>query len=310
MRVASIDIGTNTILLLIADVRKGLSEILDISESPRLGQDLAARGQLGKEAIERAIRVLKDYKKLIEKHGVEKTFCFGTAALREARNAMDFVRLVEESFDFEVEILSEEYEAYYSFLSIVMDPLFGHNEKIIIDIGAGSVEIIQINNQAMENFTSLPLGVLKLKELFLKNDPPNEKELSLLSTHVENVLKVAKPRIKGNIAGIGGTITNVASILTGKNYFDKNSVHGMKISKEVLQSLLNKMKGLSTETIKEKFPSIEKKRADIIMPGIVLLEKIVDSFGSNYIKVSIRGARYGIIYDRIGFVPQASRDLL
>jgi len=299
MRCASIDIGTNTTLLLVVEVGSKVKEIIDISRSPRLGQELNRTGVLREEAMDRTILCLESYKKLIEREGAEKVFVFGTWALREAKNSQIFVERVKERLGFETEILSEEKEAYYSSLSVLRDPDFEYQGEVIIDIGGGSTEFIYPEERSSNRMVSLPLGALKLKEAFIRNEPPEKKEISATIDYIEDVLKKGLRKEKIDLIGIGGTITNLGGILSGKKRFERKAVHGMKLLKEEILSVWEKMEKLDRENMRREFPSLEAGREDIIFCGITILKEIIDFFESRYVRVSTKGARYGIIYERV-----------
>ncbi len=306
MRCASIDIGTNTVLLLVVEVESGIRQILDISESPRLGQNLSRSGKLDEEAIERTISVLKRYLKILRRERVERVFPFGTQALREAQNSDQFIRRVEEELGLKIEILSEKKEAYYSLLSVITDDRIKYDSEVIVDIGGGSTEIIYEGN--LKEAVSVPFGAVKLKETFLFSDPPLYGELMSLRTFVDEELKRRLNKRKKNIIGLGGTVSTIGAIHSGREFFDRDIIHGRRIKKDEVSSLLKRMEGMSQKMIRETFLACDEKRADIILCGVLLLERIMDFFDSDYVVVSTRGARYGIILEKVKEAQGALKD--
>ncbi|MCS7280964.1 MAG: Ppx/GppA family phosphatase [Desulfobacterota bacterium] len=299
MKYGSIDIGTNSVLLLILEKESSFfKEILDISEVPRLGENLTSSGILKDEAILRTLLVLEKYNELLAREGVEKRFIFGTAVLREAKNRDVFLKRVKDKIGIEPEILSEKKEAFYSFLSVVMDEELEYKDEIILDLGGGSTEVIYGKNKKMERFFSFPFGVVKLKEVFFKTDPPDESMLIYAEKYLSGILKERLKKEKKDLCGVGGTVTNLAGILTKKSYFDKKLIHGMTVSKKDVEELYDTMKRMTYKEIEENFPSLEKSRADVIFSGTLALKCIMDFFESEYLKVSTKGLRYGIIYER------------
>lgn len=308
MRYASIDIGTNTILLLIVEVKPDFREIIDISESPRLGENLKECGILSKDAIERTISVLKKYKEIVEKERVDELIVFGTAALREAKNSELFQSLIKKKVGFDVEILSEKEEAYYSYLSCVMDKKLQYGSEVIIDIGGGSTEVVYVDDMEPSFIVSLPFGAVKLKETFIFSDPPDSIEIKSLK---EFVRKEIESRLKSKITDIvacGGTVTNLGAMLSKRSYFDKELINGMKVYRTDVERLLKNIERMSKSQIKKEYPQLQEKREDIILCGIALLYELMDFFQSQYLKISAKGVRYGIIFGRVKEAQEALKD--
>jgi exopolyphosphatase/guanosine-5'-triphosphate,3'-diphosphate pyrophosphatase len=301
MKYASIDVGTNTALMLVAEVGGGLvSEILDVASITRLGEGLKKRGFLSDQAMERTLRVLERYGRLIEQNRVEEVLCVGTSALREAVNSETFLRIVQERLQMEIKVISEHDEALYTYLSVKHDRLIKGADAFIVDIGGGSTEVINGNGSQFLNFVSLPVGTVKLTEMFIEHDPPLRKELSALTDHVKGLLEFPFGQSGGVLIGTGGTITNVASIVLGLETFEADKIHALVVSLKEIEGLIDLMKGLSSLE-RRGIKGMEEGREDVILQGIILLREIMLCFGMGEVTVSTKGVRYGVLFERIRF---------
>ncbi len=302
MRYASIDIGTNAVLLLVMESKGQLDELYDASTITRLGEGLLATGRLTRPAMERTVGTLVDYRRMLDHYGVETPDCFGTAALREAANRDEFVEMAWQRAGIRVRVISEYEEAYYTYLSVKDDPLICGEELLIVDIGGGSTEIAWGTRHEFLGYVSLPLGTVKLTERFIGHDPPLADELENLSGFVRG--QVAGHRAarggSGNrsIVGMAGTVTTLAAMVIGLDAFDKKRIHGMVIS---LATLREWREHLLAMTIEERkgLPGMEPRREDLIPQGVLLMEEIVVAFGGTQLTVSTAGARYGVLYDAL-----------
>ena len=299
MKYASIDVGTNTVLMLIAEAAPGeLSEILDVSLITRLGEGLKEKGHLSDEAMDRTFRALEEYRRIIEENRVREVLCVGTSALREAANSEVFLRMVREGLQIPIRVISEGDEAFYTYLSVKQDRLLDAGMALIADIGGGSTEVIKGDNSRFLDFVSLPVGSVKLTEMFIKHDPPLEEELSALADHVRGLFRFPFDGSGDIFVGTGGTITNLASIVLGLEAFEADKVHALKVSMREIEKVIETIKGLRTHE-RRAVKGMEKGREDLILQGIILLREIMLYFGMVAVTVSTRGVRHGVLYDKI-----------
>ncbi|MBA4417327.1 MAG: Ppx/GppA family phosphatase [Syntrophus sp. (in: bacteria)] len=300
MKCASIDIGTNTVLLLIGDFRDGhLEEICDVSTITRLGEGLKQTGVLSEAAMERTFAALKEYRGLTWEHRVEKVYCVGTAALREARNSEAFLKKVKNELGISIRVISAREEAYYTYLSVKYDPLLNVDQFIIIDPGGGSTEIIKGDRKGFIDYTSLPVGSVKLTEQFIKKDPPAEDELNSLTLFLKDTIATTFDCRGFMLVGTAGTVTTLASIILGLETYKKEIIHGFHISVKETGDVIERLKGL---TIRERVAMrvIERGREDIILQGGILVKELMDYFDAQELVVSAHGVRYGIIFEEMG----------
>jgi exopolyphosphatase / guanosine-5'-triphosphate,3'-diphosphate pyrophosphatase len=214
MKCAAIDIGTNTILLLIAEKKdEALTDIVDMSTIVRLGEDLVRSGSLKKEAMSRTIDGLRNYLGIAASNDVDKTICVGTEALRKAKNGNEFVAQVKDIFGLDIEIISGRDEAYYTYLSICNDSLFTYSDMTIVDIGGGSTEIIDGINKRLAGYVSLPIGSVVLTDAYVSHDPALACELENVSSFIRKNLAGLRISKRGPLVGTAGTVTNIAALI-------------------------------------------------------------------------------------------------
>jgi exopolyphosphatase/guanosine-5'-triphosphate,3'-diphosphate pyrophosphatase len=300
MTYGSIDIGTNAVLLLIMEDRnRGLKELLDTSTITRLGEGVLQHGRLAPAAMERTVKALETYRKLLDEHHAAHIACFGTSALREAHNRDDFIDMVHARTSLKVRVISEYEEAYYTYLSVKDDPGIAGDSLAIIDIGGGSTEITLGDRERFSSYVSLPVGTVKLTELFVKHDPPLPEELRSLAAFVRE--KIPRNQVKGapTIVGMAGTVTTLAAMVLGLAKFSKEKIHGLTIT---MQTLTEWIERLSRMTVAERktLPGMEPGREDLLLQGMILMREIVSSFRATHFAVSTHGARYGVIYEALG----------
>ncbi|MCX8022156.1 MAG: Ppx/GppA family phosphatase [Syntrophorhabdaceae bacterium] len=298
MKCAAIDIGTNTVLMLIADITSGIREILDISMITRLGEGVKETGYLTKGGMERTYNALRTYKGIIEANGVDEILCVGTSALREAKNSSYFIHMVQEKLGIPVRVIREREEAFYTYLSVLNDGFITEGDTFIVDIGGGSTEIIKAEKNRFVDFVSLPVGSVKITEMFIRSDPPEGGELRAISEFINRLLKSGEFLSWGpRLIGTGGTVTNVATIHLGIKEFDKRRIHGEKIPLTGILSMIEKMKDMDV-TERRKIVGMEKGREDVLLQGIIILKEIMVYLKADEIIVNANGVRHGVIYEK------------
>ena len=290
MKCAAIDIGTNTILLLIAEKNgEVFHDILDVSTIVRLGEGLVRSGSLKEEAISRTIDTLGRYLDTARSNGVQKMFCIGTAALRNARNGREFTASVKDMFGLDIEIISAHKEAYYTYLSVCNDTAIRHACMTIIDIGGGSTEIIDGTENEFSGYVSLPIGSVVLTDSFISHDPPENRELDNVAAFIRNNLGNVRYRRASVLVGTGGTVTNIAALILGMPQYDKSIIHGYSIDIKDLKKLIFSLASMKSEA-RKACRGMEAGREDIIVQGAMILEEIMMHGGFDSCIVSAAGA--------------------
>jgi exopolyphosphatase/guanosine-5'-triphosphate,3'-diphosphate pyrophosphatase len=306
--VASIDLGTNTILLLIAQAKEGtLKPILEKETIVRLGEGLQQAGTLSEAAMERGIQTLSLYLKECREMGVERIFAAGTSALREAKNSDHFLRMAKDRLNLSIEIISGEEEAKLSFLAIDRD-LENHKEPIfVVDVGGGSTEFVLGKGNQISYWMSLPVGSVRFTEQFLLSDPVQKREWGRtkkeILKHLEKMPQLRKPFL---MVAVGGTATTLASVEQGLDKFDYEKIHHFVLKRDNLKKQLSLYQ---SRTIKErrKIPGLPPDRADVILAGGAILYLAMEKLACPSVLINCHGVRYGLIYKKMQIVNREMR---
>lgn len=299
-RVACIDIGTNTILLLIAEVRRGkLMPLFDTETMVRLGEGLHKKGMLSEGAMERGLRTLEGYLKRCRDMRVEKIFVVGTNALREAKNSDYFLTMVKEKLDLSVEVISGEKEAFLSFLAVARDLKTPSKPILVVDVGGGSTELIHGNGTILHQWGSLPLGIVRFSERFLLSDPVKETEWRTMADEIRKQLsRFSFSKEPLSMISIGGTGTALASVELGLEKFIPEKIHRFVLTREALQAQLSLYRSKTFEE-RKKIKGLPPSRADVILAGGTILYLIMEGAGCSSLMVSTHGVRYGLLYQKL-----------
>ena len=302
-RIASIDIGTNTILLLIAEVEEGaLKPLLEKETIVRLGEGLQKSGILSEGAMERGIQTLDQYLKECQKMGVQRIFAAGTSALREARNSDHFLERVEEKLNLSIEIISGEEEAQLSFLAVTRDLKESRKPILVIDVGGGSTEFILGRGDRITQWVSLPLGSVRFTEQFLLSDPVHEEEWENMERQIQKLLvRIPHPKEPFLMVAVGGTATTLASVEQGLAEFILEKIHHFLLEKEALGRQLL-LFGSKTIDERRKIPGLPAARADVILAGGAILYWAMEKLECPSVLISCHGVRYGLLYQRLKLV--------
>ena len=296
MRVAVIDIGTNTVLLLVAEVgRDGtIRPIVYEQRVPRLGRGVDASGKLAPDAVDRVIAVLQEYRTLITPHAPRATAVCGTSAVRDAADREEFVRRVRNETGFELEVLSGDEEALLTYRGGVSG-VPAAPRYTVADIGGGSTEIITGDGGRIDERVSLDIGSVRLTERCLRHDPPTPAELEAAIEIVENeIARASRFPFKGStLVGVAGTATSLAILAQGLTAFDAGAVTNYLLSRETVESLFRTLRVMPSAMIRT-LSSVMEGRSDVIVAGVLIAREIMAHFSFDTMTVSERGVRYGI----------------
>lgn len=295
MKIAVIDIGTNTVLLLIAQIIEGKIETLNHAQrTPRLGKNIDAEGVIGKPAFIRVLEVLKDYKRIIDEYKVDKLIAFGTSVLRDVSNKDEFLNFIKDETGIDIEILESSQEAYWSYRGVISG-IHENGNIVVIDIGGGSTEISQGTLQEVQCTHSINIGAVKITERYFKNNPPSQTEINVASDFVRAaIMKIGDCDFTSSrLIGVAGTPTTLASIDLGLKDFDANKISGHRLSFSKIEEIFKKLVKMKTEEIRE-ISNTTEGRADIITAGTLILLEFMKFGKFNELIVSERGVRYGI----------------
>ncbi len=297
-RVAAIDCGTNSVRLLVTD---GTTQFERIMRITRLGKGVDATGVLQPEAIERTLKVLREYRELMDAHGVTALRAAATSASRDASNREDFFGPATEILGVRPELISGDEEAALSFSGATsdLDPLDG--PYLVLDVGGGSTEFA-VGRDRVESSKSVQIGCVRMTEKWLLHDPPLPEELTNclgeITDHLDDVVR-DMPAVLGvhRLVGLAGTITNVAAVEIGE--YDRDEVHHFRLSKDAAEDVF---RTLATETVAERLhnPGLDPGRADVIVGGLCVLVGIMRFFDFEECLVSESDILDGLAMSIIG----------
>ncbi len=299
-RYAAIDIGTNTILLLIVEeTPEGLPRpIVDLETTTRLGEGLVKSREINPRAMQRTIEAIERYLSLCRCEGTTEVVAVGTGALRKARNRSEFLHRVRIQCKLNVEIISGQEEARLSHLAVAMDRKWFPGPIMVIDIGGGTTEWIYGKVSGEVTVLSMDIGALTITEQFVTSDPVKEEEYRAMASHVKKAMtEIPTPKEHPPLVGIGGTITTLLSIKRGLKEFAPSHIHHGLLKLRDIEGQIERFKILPLEK-RKLIAGLPPERADIIMAGAMILFHSLMRIGSDRIWVSCHGLRYGILFDR------------
>ena len=291
MKIGTIDIGTNSMRLLTAQYKNG--KIIDRKKyvnTTRIGQGVDSNGYISKEAIDRNIQALKEFKGICDEYKCDYICCMGTSALRDSKNSKEFVELAKKEANVDVEIITGDRESNLGFLGVLEGLESGNSEEIlVIDIGGGSTEFIVGDKDGVAFCKSENVGALRLTEKFFENEIVSDEELkatiSFINQTIQGTIDIVKSRNVKKLVGIGGTVTSVSAINQKLEVYSMEKVHNSKICKKELDEILQMLKNMTLED-KKRLKGLQPKRADIITAGVVILDIIMEKLEINEIIVS------------------------
>ncbi len=301
MRVAVLDIGSNSTRLLLADVHDdgSVEELERRTTVTRLGEGVDASGALGEEPMRRVFAALDGYREAIDGHGgADRSVAVLTSAVRDASNGPAFATRVRDRYGVSARSIPGEEEARLTFLGATSErDADGRQTIVVIDIGGGSTELVVGRGRTVELFESTQAGVVRQTERHIRSDPPTEPELRALASEVRAIFEGAVPadvrdRVGAAIA-VAGTATSVAAIDLDLEPYDPDRVHGHVVRISRLRELLARLAAM-TEEQRRRVRGLHPDRAPTIVAGVVLLIEALGAFGLDEVEVSehdiLRGA--------------------
>jgi exopolyphosphatase / guanosine-5'-triphosphate,3'-diphosphate pyrophosphatase len=290
-RVAAVDIGTNSTRLLVADVADGrIEELARETRITRLGEGVDERHRLLPAPIARVRNVLTDYRRTLVALGAERTLAIATSAIRDADNGEAFLGEVEWSYGFATRLLSGHDEALLMFRGVTSgkDVRAG---TVIVDIGGGSTELVVAEPDGVRWHDSLDIGSVRLTERFLYSDPPSEDELASCAAAVRALLAERVPdEIRAHasaVIGVAGTMTTIAALALGLDEYDRDRVHGARISAHHVAEQLHRLARMPLAE-RRKLPSLDPERAPVIVGGAVIARETLAFLGVDELEISER----------------------
>ncbi len=304
MRVAVVDIGTNSTRLLIADVdpRSDDVQVLDRrSQVTRLGHGVDSSGALDADAMQRVFDTLAQYRQAIDQLEAGANLAVLTSAVRDASNGAQFAARVRDDYRLDARVLSGEQEAQLTFLGAMSgrpqrDADDDHEPTVVIDIGGGSTEFVVGVNRVAGFHTSLHAGVVRMSERHIHSDPPSPSELQQLASDVRNTFLDGLPqeeraRVKHGIA-VAGTATSAAAIDLELDPYDPQRVHGYQLQLGTVELLLARLADMH-EQQRRQVVGLNPDRAPTIVAGMILLQEAINAFQLEHVRVSEHDILYG-----------------
>jgi exopolyphosphatase / guanosine-5'-triphosphate,3'-diphosphate pyrophosphatase len=298
---ASIDIGTNSVLLLIAEQTElGLQVHEEVQRLPRLGAMVDSNGVLARQSIDRVLEVLTEYAEIIQTYGdgvLKKTRVTATSAVRDAANKNEFLSLVKEIVGFEIQILSGEEEAKYTYLGAISQTKVESNSILVVDIGGGSTELAMGDSSQWLRGNSVDMGCVRFNERYLVHNPPYQEEIGECRRSIEALLESTKLRFPPNtqVVAVSGTATSLAAIDQQLFPYQLSRINNYRLNTDKLAKSIEIFSLHTYEQLIELHPEVMQGRADVFLAGLLILEGVLRFASVEEFIVSSGGIRHGIL---------------
>jgi exopolyphosphatase/guanosine-5'-triphosphate,3'-diphosphate pyrophosphatase len=302
--VASIDIGTNTVRLLILQIKPdgNLREISQVRAITRLGKGMDTEKKILDDRMDETISVLTKFRDECRKFEPLTIRAVATSAVREASNQKDFVSRAKKEAGLEIEVISWEEEANLMIKGVLWELPNIEKDILVFDIGGGSTEFLLARDRKIISSVGTQLGTVRLTERFISHHPVDVKEYKALETHCRRELKVVKEKLSDFLpevlVGTAGTVTTLAAIDGDVYPYDPEAIHGRSLTFKRVEKLLEDLK---EKSLAERLAvrAIEKGREDVIIAGGTLVLETMRAFECNLLTVSEHGLREGLVLDAL-----------
>jgi exopolyphosphatase/guanosine-5'-triphosphate,3'-diphosphate pyrophosphatase len=309
IRRAVIDVGTNSIKLLVADVAgRDVQPVYEESQQTRLGQGFYETHRLQMEPIAYSANAVADFARTARKHGAQSIRVIATSAARDAVNPEDLISAIEAASRLKVEIISGEREAELAFQGVTTDPELAKATLLLLDVGGGSTEFI-LGQGEHKHFThSFTLGTVRLLEKFFPGNPPTRREFIACRDWIKNFLQnEIRPKLEPALqrenhskelllVGTGGTTSILARIESKLDRYDRARIEATQLGLEQVKAHRKNLWSLPLAERRE-IVGLPKLRADVILTGVLIYEVVMEEFGFQHLRVSTRGLRFAAVMD-------------
>lgn len=298
-RLAAIDIGTNSIRLIIAEAQRGGKyRILDDErENTRIGRNLSRTGHLDPQAVEESLGALRRMKQIAQGYQVSELRAIATCAVREAADGAEFCRRAKEELDLQIEVVSARKEAHLAFYGVQRSFDLEGKNVAVVDIGGGSTEIILASNKLIEEIYTTPLGAVRLTELYQAHQSQGNDEFEKLLLGIERRLRKHTKKllfVPHTLIGSGGTFTALAAMVMARKGQSDLPIQGYQVTRAEVRHLLDRLRKLSPKA-RRNVPGLSPDRADIIVAGIAIIDSVMGHFDVNTLQVHTGGVRDGLL---------------
>jgi exopolyphosphatase / guanosine-5'-triphosphate,3'-diphosphate pyrophosphatase len=302
MKIAALDVGSNTVLMLVVEcgVDQKPHVLADLARITRLGRGVDACGRLDPESAARTLDTIAEFTNNAHALGVEKIIGVATAALRDAADGPDFLASVKQRTGVALEIISGQTEAQLSYLSTRKGLGISQAEKLlIVDIGGGSTELIRAEPGHSLELASLQIGSVRLTERVIHHDPPAASENETLQTVIDHSLRELGWNYRPTkLVGIAGTVTTLCAIALGLERYSAESVHGYHLAAAEIVRLIELLGSIPLER-RKRLSGMEPGRADVLFAGAMILDRVMNYFGAGEVIVSDQGVRWGVMWREV-----------
>lgn len=299
-RYAAVDVGSNSVLLLVADVDEDgrLTPVVEAARNTRLSDRYFVGNRLIRAARERTLETICEFTRVARRSGAEGIAAVGTSVLREAANGAEFRQQVRQECGLPIEVISGEQEAELAYHGNVHDRRLpgADGERVVVDIGGGSTEIVRGLGLSIGDRASYPIGACRLTEMFLKGDPPNVAECDAADARIEEVLSGLEPLKPASLLlGSGGTIQNLAAVARAAGMISARDVHGTALPHTRVAELIELFLSMPLK-FRKRVPGLEPERADVILGGAMILHQVMARLSAPSLVVTANGVRHGCVY--------------
>ena len=306
-RIAAIDIGTNSFHLLVAAVDPKLRTFRIIQAekaTTRLGERDPETGELTAAAMQRGLETLRQFRDLAASHRVEQIVTAATSAVREAPNGRDFLQTILDDLGMEVDLVSGPEEARLIYLGVLSGMPFGDRPHLLLDIGGGSTELILADGRDARALTSTRVGAVRLQRDFVRDDPMPPQRRSFLQAFIQGSLEPAVDKVRRRIkpgetpvlVATSGTAMAIGSLAASEEERPPRKLHGYRVTRQRLDNVVNRLITMTPAQRRELAP-INDRRAEIIVPGALILQTTMKMLGVGEFVLSERALREGLIVD-------------
>jgi exopolyphosphatase/guanosine-5'-triphosphate,3'-diphosphate pyrophosphatase len=303
MKIAGIDVGTNTVLLLVADVdpRGAITILAEGHESPRLGRNVDRSGSIARAGFEGLASALDRYVAIARSHGAEAIRACATSAVRDASNGGELLGFIERRCGIRIEVIDGPTEALLTYRGALTGPSASVRDPVVIDIGGGSTEFCHappgaVNGGRVLTAVSLDIGSVRLAERYFRHSPPLPAEVDAARGRIaEDLAQVVNPGFGFYTpVAVSGTATTLAGLHLGLDRFDNDRIDGCAMSAATVHAMAAGLLVMDAPSVRA-LSGLTEGREDILAAGALILSAIAGHFGFREVRVSTRGLRYGIV---------------
>jgi exopolyphosphatase/guanosine-5'-triphosphate,3'-diphosphate pyrophosphatase len=312
-RRAVIDVGTNSVKLLVADVAgRRVEPLLEDSRQTRLGRGFYETHRLLPVAIAQTALAVGEFSRAAKKLGATSMRVIATSAARDAHNAGELIASLEKACETKLEIISGEQEAEWTFRGAMTNPKLSREPVLLLDVGGGSTEFILGRDDEIHFRHSYPLGAVRLLEKIPHSDPPQPGELAACREWLKNFLDsklrgTLEPELKREVkehaqhhavrlVGVGGTATVLARMENGMDDYDRERIETTRLSAKKIREWVGRLWGLSLVE-RRQIKGLPRERADVLLTGTLIFEAVMREFDFAELRVSTRGLRFAAVMD-------------